>query len=87
MRRTVLPSQFGLIIWFNHFRTGIPEAAQMRIGVSDLATTVIPRAGGESSTPWLIDSISVVSGILGRPVKPGDDDLFAFLRCDARLAP
>jgi len=31
----------------------------MRIGSRDLATrrAIIPRAGGESSTPWLIDSI------------------------------
>src|SRR6266550_5063000 len=29
---------------------------------------------GRSSTPRPFDSISGVSGILGRPVKPGDDD-------------
>jgi hypothetical protein len=29
---------------------------------------------GRSSTPRLLDSITGVSGILGRPVKPGDDD-------------
>jgi hypothetical protein len=28
---------------------------------------------GRSSTPRLLDSITGVSGILGRPVKPGDD--------------
>jgi hypothetical protein len=31
-------------------------------------------SGGGSSTPRLIDSITGVSGILGRPVEPGDDD-------------
>jgi len=30
-------------------------------------------SGGASSTPRLLDSITGVSGILGRPVKPGDD--------------
>jgi hypothetical protein len=34
---------------------------------------VIPRACGGSSTPRLLGSITDVSGILGRPVKPGDD--------------
>jgi hypothetical protein len=36
---------------------------------------------GRSSTPRLLDSISGVSGILGRPVKPGDDGrkCFAFV--------
>jgi hypothetical protein len=29
---------------------------------------------GRSSTPRLLDFIRAVSGILGRPVKPGDDD-------------
>jgi hypothetical protein len=34
---------------------------------------VTPRACGVSSTPRLLDSIISVSGILDRPVKPGDD--------------
>ena len=34
---------------------------------------VVPAKSGESSTPRPIGSISGVSGILGRPVKPGDD--------------
>src|SRR5260370_9618152 len=42
---------------------------------------VIPRACGVSSTPRLLDSITAVSGILDRPVKPGDDGC----RCGARL--
>ena len=37
-------------------------------------TAVIPRACGGSSTPRLLGSITDASGILGRPVKPGDDD-------------
>jgi hypothetical protein len=36
--------------------------------------TVIPRAGGVSRTPRPLGSITNVSGILDRPVKPGDDD-------------
>ena len=32
-----------------------------------------PGLTGRSSTPRLIGSIIDVSGILGRPVKPGDD--------------
>jgi hypothetical protein len=36
--------------------------------------TVVPREGGGSSTPRLIGSIIDVSGTLGRPVKPGDDN-------------
>jgi hypothetical protein len=39
------------------------------------AQAVIPRACGGSSTPRLLGSIINVSGILGRPVKPGDDEL------------
>ena len=34
---------------------------------------VIPRECGGSSTPRPVDSITAVSGILDRPVKPGDD--------------
>jgi hypothetical protein len=36
--------------------------------------TVVPRACGVSSTPRLLGSIADASGILGRPVKPGDDN-------------
>ena len=51
----------------------------------DTKRAVIPRhrvspsaspmtgSSGVSSTPRLLDSITGVSGILGRPVKPGDD--------------
>jgi hypothetical protein len=55
--------------------------------------TVIPRACGGSSTPRLLGSTTGASGILGRPVKPGDDDredsrflsrhTFAFPRLDS----
>ena len=34
----------------------------------------MPRESGASSTPRPIGSIAGVSGILGRPVKPGDDN-------------
>jgi hypothetical protein len=34
---------------------------------------VIPRESGVPSTLRLLDSITGVSGILGRPVEPGDD--------------
>src|SRR5262245_41733330 len=34
----------------------------------------MPRAGGASSTPRLLDSSRAVSGILGPPVKPGDNE-------------
>ena len=36
-------------------------------------SAVMPREGGASSTPRLLGSIAEVSGILDRPVKPGDD--------------
>ena len=39
---------------------------------------VTPRACGVSSTPRLLDSIISVSGILDRPVKPGDDGWIQF---------
>jgi hypothetical protein len=35
---------------------------------------VVLRESGGPSTPRLLDSIIGASGILGRPVKPGDDD-------------
>jgi hypothetical protein len=35
----------------------------------------MPRESGASSTPRLLDSITGFSGILGRPVKPGDDEV------------
>jgi hypothetical protein len=38
-----------------------------------LAETVILRESGVSSTLRLLGFIINVSGILGRPVKPGDD--------------
>jgi len=36
-------------------------------------TAVVLRESGGPSTPRLIGSIIGASGILGRPVKPGDD--------------
>jgi len=36
-------------------------------------STVIPRESGESSTPRPLGSAAIVSGILDRPVKPGED--------------
>ena len=42
-------------------------------------TVVIPRACGVSSTPKLLGFIINVSGILGRPVKPGDDSGVCFI--------
>jgi hypothetical protein len=39
-----------------------------------LAETVILRESGVSSTLRLLGFIINVSGILGRPVKPGDDN-------------
>jgi hypothetical protein len=38
-------------------------------------TAVIPRACGVSNTPRHLSLVAVASGILDRPVKPGDDDL------------
>ena len=38
-----------------------------------------PGLTGRSSTPRLLDSIASVSGILGRPVKPGDDSGVCFV--------
>ena len=35
---------------------------------------VLPRESGASSTPRLLGSIAAVSGILDRPVKPGEDE-------------
>jgi hypothetical protein len=35
---------------------------------------VVPRESGVSSTLRLLGSIIAVSGMLGRPVKPGDDE-------------
>jgi len=35
---------------------------------------VVLRESGGPSTPRLLDSIIGVSGILDRPVKPGDDE-------------
>ena len=52
----------------------------------------MPREGGASSTPRLIDSIIGVSGILGHPLqcaiahKAGDDDECAFA-ISRRIAP
>src|SRR5258705_12645324 len=52
-----------------------------------------PGACGVSSTPWLVDSITDISGMLDRPVKPGDDDWeccatssIAFFRFDFQTA-
>ena len=36
---------------------------------------VIARESGQSSTPTPVDSSTGVSGVLDRPVKPGDDDV------------
>jgi hypothetical protein len=47
-----------------------------------LATTKLSSPGltGRSSTPRLLDSIAGVSGMLGRPVKPGDDSSVCFFQ-------
>ena len=39
-------------------------------------SSVMPREGGASSNLRPLDSNSDVSGILDRPVKPGDDEEF-----------
>jgi len=44
------------------------------------------RESGASSTPRPIDSITAVSGILGRPVKPGDDNWICVRLLAARCA-
>jgi hypothetical protein len=38
--------------------------------------SVIPREGGESSTPQLLDLTMIVSAILDRPAKPDDDSAY-----------
>src|SRR5439155_13470004 len=50
-----------------------PAAVIPRHRVSPSASPMT-GSSGVSSTPRLLDSITGVSGILGRPVKPGDDD-------------
>jgi hypothetical protein len=70
--------------WFNHLRPRIPEA----IRIVAAPKTVMPRAGGASSTPRPIDSITAVSGILGRPVRTSSRAMtteyaFAISRRDA----
>jgi hypothetical protein len=47
------------------------HAARMRMCASSSA--VMPRECGASSTPRLPGSSTAVSGILDRPVEPGDD--------------
>ncbi len=56
-------------------RTFTPANARSSQGIDPTAThaVVIPRAGGGSSTLQPIDLIISISGILDRPVKPGDD--------------
>ncbi len=49
-----------------------PQAVIPRHRVSPSASPMT-GSSGVSSTPRLLDSITGVSGILGRPVKPGDD--------------
>jgi hypothetical protein len=49
--------------WFNHLRPRIPEEGS----IVAARKTVMPRAGGASSTLRPIDSITSVSGILDRP--------------------
>ena len=54
----------------------------------DVFSAVMPREGGTSSTPRLLDSSRGVSGILDRPVEPGDDTEVVFGsedRCDHNL--
>jgi hypothetical protein len=38
-----------------------------------MLSAVMPRAGGASSIPEAFHVSAAVSGILDRPVKPGDD--------------
>jgi hypothetical protein len=59
---------------------------RVKIRCSPRLTTVIPRVCGVSSTPRLLDSITVVSGILDRPVKPGDDGWGFGARLDTVIA-
>jgi hypothetical protein len=61
------------------WKTGSPAFAAMTVMdrfVVLLLHKELSSSGltGRSSTPRLLDSITGVSGILGRPVKPGDDD-------------
>jgi len=52
------------------------------------ATTRLSSSGltGRSSTPRLLGPIAGVSGIQGRPVKPGDDSGVSFVHQGARMA-
>ena len=57
-------------------------ASGKKLGLSKTpATTKLSSPGltGRSSTPRPLDSIAGVSGILGRPVKPGDDSGVCFI--------
>jgi hypothetical protein len=70
-----------------HLASGIPCALSIgrtrnswqnsgawRGEIAETCPVVIPRESGGPSTPRLIGSIAAVSGILGRPIKSGDDD-------------
>src|ERR1700750_3360037 len=56
-----------------HARIGGTARRQADREVMPLSATVIPRAGGESSTPPPIGPNVDRRGVLDRPVKPGDD--------------
>src|SRR5271163_4603914 len=55
--------------WFQA-QLGRDRAAGMRTRIPPPSC---PASSGASSNPRLLGSITVVSGILDRPVKPGDD--------------
>jgi hypothetical protein len=63
---------FGLLLAVgSQLSIVIASVAKQSMAVTQ---AVMPRACGASSTPRLFGSIIGVSGILGRPVKPGDDN-------------
>jgi hypothetical protein len=58
-----------------------------RNDVADLTPAVILRESGVSSTPQLLGFIVNASGILDRPVKPGDDKLIRLSLLATHFAP
>jgi hypothetical protein len=55
--------------WFQHLGHSVPRERRVAI-----PSTVMPREGGASSTQRPLGSNSSASGILVRPVEPGDDE-------------
>ena len=68
-----LASGIPCALFYRAYEKFLQHSGAWRREIAEARHVVIPRESGGPSTPRLLGSIAGVTGILGRPVEPGDD--------------